>query len=415
MTKNYQAEIVAVGTELLLGQIANTNAQWLSEQLATYGINVYNHTVVGDNLERVEQAFRLAQSRSDIVIVTGGLGPTEDDLTREGFEQLTGLEILEDKTTMEKIESYFKERGRTMTPNNRKQARVFKGASVLKNNAGMAPGMHVDYQDTHWFFLPGVPREMKQISSEELFPFLENLTGKQQVIQSTVLKFIGIGESNLEHELTDMIHGQTNPTIAPLAQDQGVVIRVTASASSKEEAQKLVADKKQEVLERIGEYCFGEDEQTIENKVIELLAEKEKTIGAAESLTGGLFSSNLVSAAGASNVFAGSLITYQTSAKEALLDLSPEWIAEYGVVSKECAEKMAEQAALKLNTPMAISFTGVAGPDTQEEKPVGQVYIAIFDEGKIVESSSILLSGSRNNIRERAALKGFELLYQYLK
>lgn len=415
MTKNYQAEIVAVGTELLLGQIANTNAQWLSEQLATYGINVYNHTVVGDNLDRVEQTFRLAQSRSDIVIVTGGLGPTEDDLTREGFEQMTGLEILEDKTTMEKIESYFKERNRTMTPNNRKQARVFKGASVLKNNAGMAPGMYVDYQDTHWFFLPGVPREMKQISSEELFPFLENLTGKQQVIQSTVLKFIGIGESNLEHELTDMIHGQTNPTIAPLAQDQGVVIRVTASASSKEDAQKLVADKKQEILARIGEYCFGEDDQTIENKVIELLAEKEKTIGAAESLTGGLFSSNLVSAAGASNVFAGSLITYQTSAKESLLDLSPEWIAEYGVVSKECAEKMAEQAAFKLNTPMAISFTGVAGPDTQEEKPVGQVYIAIFDEEKIVESSSILLSGNRNNIRERAALKGFELLYQYLK
>ncbi|WP_040980230.1 competence/damage-inducible protein A [Oceanobacillus jeddahense] len=415
MTKNYQAEIVAVGTELLLGQIANTNAEWLSEQLATYGINVYNHTVVGDNLDRVEQAFRLAQSRSDIVIVTGGLGPTEDDLTREGFEQLTGLEIIEDKTTMNKIESYYKERNRTMTPNNRKQARVFEGARVLKNNAGMAPGMYVDYQDVHWFFLPGVPREMKQISTEELFPFLENLTGKQQVIQSTVLKFIGIGESNLEHELSDMIHEQTNPTIAPLAQDQGVVIRVTASASSKEEAQKLVADKKQEILGRIGEYCFGEDEQTIENKVIELLAEKDKTIGAAESLTGGLFSSNLVSAAGASSVFAGSLITYQTPVKESLLDLSPEWIAKYGVVSKECAEAMAEQTARKLNTPIAISFTGVAGPDKQEGQPVGQVYIAIYDEGKIVDTSSILLAGNRNNIRERAALKGFELLYQYLK
>ncbi|GIO22034.1 competence/damage-inducible protein A [Oceanobacillus sp. J11TS1] len=415
MTKTYQAEIVAVGTELLLGQIANTNAQWLSERLATYGINIYNHTVVGDNLERVEQAFRLAGSRSDIVIVTGGLGPTEDDLTREGFEQLTGLEILEHKVTMEKIENYFKARNRTMTPNNRKQARVFKGARVLENNAGMAPGMYVDYQDTHWFFLPGVPREMKQISSEELFPFLEKLTGKQQVIQSTILKFIGIGESDLEHALKDMIHKQTNPTIAPLAQDQGVIIRVTARASSKEDAQKLVADKKQEILGRIGEYCFGEDDQTIESKVMELLAEKEKTIGAAESLTGGLFSSKLVATAGASKVFAGSLITYQTSVKESLLDLSPEWIAQYGVVSRECAEEMAKQAALKLNTSMAISFTGVAGPDTQEGKPVGQVYIAIIDKGQIVTSSSILLSGTRNIIREKAALKGFELLYQYLK
>lgn len=413
--KSYQAEIIAVGTELLLGQIANTNAQWLSEQLATYGINVYNHTVVGDNLDRVEQAFRLAQSRSDIVVVTGGLGPTEDDLTREGFEQLTGLEIVEDKETMAGIESYFKERNRTMTPNNRKQARVFKGSRVLKNNAGMAPGMYVEYQGAHWFFLPGVPREMKQISTEELFPFLENLTGQQQVIQSTVLKFIGIGESSLEHELQEMIHEQTNPTIAPLAQDKAVVIRITASAPSKEEARNLVLEKKQDVLERVGEYCFGEDDESLEQKVIELLEKHNKTIGAAESLTGGLFSSNLVSVSGASKVFAGSLITYQTKAKQDVLGLSPEWISKYGVVSKECAEEMAKRAAAKLNTSMAISFTGVAGPEQQEGNPVGQVYIAVVDNGEVVESSSILLAGNRNNIRERAMLKGFELLYQYLK
>ncbi|MFD1336175.1 competence/damage-inducible protein A [Oceanobacillus iheyensis] len=413
--KNYQAEIVAVGTELLLGQIANTNAQWLSEKLATYGINMYNHTVVGDNLERVEQAFQLAQSRSNIIIVTGGLGPTADDLTREGFQQMTGLPLVEDKESMEKIEEFFQNRGRTMTPNNRKQARVFEGSTVLNNKAGMAPGMYVHYQSCHWFFLPGVPREMKHISQEELFPFLEKVTGKQRIIQSVVLKFIGIGESTLEHTLSDLIEKQTNPTIAPLAQDQAVVIRLTARGETKQEAEAMLEQTKKLILARVGEHYFGENEESIEDIVVQQLQDLGYSISAAESITGGMFSQRLVSVTGASNVFAGSFITYQSRIKEEVLEVPSEIIHSQGVVSRACSDAMASNVTRKMQTNLGISFTGIAGPDEQEGKPVGTVYISIADGDEVVVSKQFNFTGNRNHIRDRACLKGFELIYQYLK
>ncbi|MFS0751778.1 competence/damage-inducible protein A [Oceanobacillus sp. 1P07AA] len=413
--KNYQAEIVAVGTELLLGQIANTNAQWLSEKLASYGINMYNHSVVGDNLERVEQAFELAQSRSDIVIVTGGLGPTADDLTREGFQQMTGLPLVEDKESMKKIETFFQNRGQTMTPNNRKQARVFEGSTVLTNNAGMAPGMYVHYQSCHWFFLPGVPREMKHISQEELFPFLEKLTGKQRIIQSVVLKFIGIGESALEHLLSDLIEKQTNPTIAPLAQDQAVVIRLTARGETKQEAEEMLEQTKTLILKRVGEYCFGENDVSIEESVVQQLNRLGYSISASESITGGMFSQRMVSVSGASNVFAGSFITYQTRIKQEVLEVPSEIIDSHGVVSHACSDVMASNVAKKMQTNLGISFTGVAGPEEQEGKPVGTVYISLVDNGELVVSEQFSFTGNRNHIRDRVCLKGFEILYQYLK
>ncbi|GLO66063.1 MULTISPECIES: competence/damage-inducible protein A [Oceanobacillus] len=413
--KNYQAEIVAVGTELLLGQIANTNAQWLSEKLASYGINIYNHTVVGDNLGRVEQAFELAQSRSDIVIVTGGLGPTADDLTREGFQQMTGLALVEDQKSMEKIETFFQNRGQTMTPNNRKQARVFEGSTVLTNNAGMAPGMYVHYQSCHWFFLPGVPREMKHISQEELFPFLETLTGKQRIIQSVALKFSGIGESALEHALSDLIEKQTNPTIAPLAQDQAVVIRLTASGETKQEAVEMLEQTKTLILARIGEFCFGEDDESIEEVVVQQLKHLGYSISAAESITGGMFSQKIVSVSGASNVFAGSYITYQTRIKKEVLEIPSETIDSHGVVSHACSDIMASNVSRKMQTNLGISFTGIAGPNEQEGKPVGTVYISLVDDDEVVVSKKFNFTGNRNHIRDRACLKGFEIIYQYLK
>src|SRR5690625_1193594 len=222
MTKQFKSEIIAVGTELLLGQIANTNAQWLSKELAKYGINVYQHVVVGDNLSRVLNAFKLAHERSDIIIVTGGLGPTDDDMTREAFQAMTGMEVIEHTASMEKIKAFFEKQKSVMTPNNRRQARVFEGAEVLHNQTGMAPGMITTYEGKTWVFLPGVPREMKSLSRNDVFPYLQKLTGQEEIIQSTILKFIGIGESALEHDLQDLIKEQFNPTIAPLAQSDGV-------------------------------------------------------------------------------------------------------------------------------------------------------------------------------------------------
>lgn len=404
--KHIKAEIVAVGTELLLGQIANTNAQWLSQQLALYGINVYNHTVVGDNLGRVEEAFQMAKKRSDIIIVTGGLGPTEDDLTREAFQLISGMEMIEDKPSMEKIELFFENHQVKMTPNNRKQARVFKGSAVLKNNVGMAPGMKVTIADKTWFFLPGVPREMKQITEDEIIPYLHMLTGNEQIIKSLVLKFIGIGESSLEHELKDLIQVQSNPTIAPLAGDDGVLIRITAKGTSEESLNQLLNNTKVQILERVGDFYFGEDDQVIEGVIVELLKKQNKKIAAAESLTGGMFTEKIISVDGASEVCPGGIICYDAEIKRDVLGVSERTIQNKGTVSEECALEMAERVRILLGSDIGIAFTGVAGPAQTEGKPVGKVFIAISDIHGHQIVKEFLFTGTRNAIRKRASIKG---------
>ncbi|MBP2077726.1 competence/damage-inducible protein A [Oceanobacillus polygoni] len=413
--KQVKAEIVAVGTELLLGQIANTNAQWLSQQLAQYGINVYNHAVVGDNLDRVEEAFLQAQGRSDIIIVTGGLGPTDDDLTREAFQRISKLEMVEHQATIDKIEMYFKNHTSNMTPNNRKQARIFKGCTVLKNNAGMAPGMKVELEGKSWFFLPGVPREMKRITTDEIIPFLRNLTGDAQMIKSLVLKFIGIGESTLEHELKDLIIAQSNPTIAPLAQDDGVVIRLTAKGSSEKQLDELLGKTKEQILARVGDHFFGENDQTIEQVIVELLQSKNKKLAAAESLTGGMFTEKIISVSGASSVCPGGLVCYDTKVKQNILGVAEQTIQEEGTVSEACAAEMADQIRKKFDSQIGISFTGVAGPNEIEGQPVGKVYIAISDANGYKKVDSFLFTGARFSIRKRASIKGLEILFNYLK
>ncbi|WP_373896074.1 competence/damage-inducible protein A [Virgibacillus sp. CBA3643] len=413
--KNVKAEIIAVGTELLLGQIANTNAQWLSERLALYGINVYNHTVVGDNLQRVEDAFSNAHHRSDIVIVTGGLGPTEDDLTREAFQRISKLDIIEHPPSMKKIETFFEKQNSVMTPNNRKQARVFKGARVLDNTVGMAPGMIVTYENTTWIFLPGVPREMKQLVKNDVFPYLQKLTGNEEIIKSTVLKFIGIGESALEHELSDIIHNQSNPTIAPLAQDEGVVIRLTAKERSKEKVDDLLENMKQQILAKVGSHFYGVDDEKLENQVISLLEEQHKRIAAAESLTGGMFTDKLISVEGASSVCRGGIVCYDTKVKQDVLNVSNEVVQDKGVVSAECALEMADNVRRKLDASIGISFTGVAGPGEVEGNPVGTVYIAICQNTGEQLVEKFAFQGTRNSVRRRATLKGLEILFKYLK
>ncbi|OZU90253.1 competence/damage-inducible protein A [Virgibacillus indicus] len=410
-----KSEIIAVGTELLLGQIANTNAQWLSQQLAAYGINVYNHAVVGDNLNRVQDTFRQAQNRSDIIIVTGGLGPTDDDLTREAFQGLSGQEIIEHPESMEKIKQFFDRNNYSMTPNNRKQARVFKGAKVLLNNAGMAPGMMATHQNKTWIFLPGVPREMKQLSLDYVFPYLQKMIGNKEVIKSIVLKFIGIGESRLEHDLHDLIQAQSNPTIAPLAQNDGVVIRLTAKESSQMLVNQILEETKEKVLEQVGEYFYGVDDQTIEEQIISLLIAQNKQIAAAESLTGGMFMSRLISVEGASEACAGGIVCYDTDVKKEVLGISEKTIESHGTVSEECALEMAVNARKKLNSNIGISFTGVAGPGKSEEHPAGTVFIAISDDTGQDIVRQFNFNGSRNSVRRRTALKGLELLFKYLK
>src|SRR5699024_4799711 len=234
--------------------------------MATYGIDTYYHTVVGDNLYRVEEVFKLAQERSDIIIVSGGLGPTEDDMTREAFQKITELEMVEHIPSIDKIESFYQNQQTKMTPNNRRQARVFAGAEVIDNQLGMAPGMIVTYEGKTWIFIPGVPREMKQMATDTVFPYILSKSGKNMIIESKTLRFIGIGESRLEHELKDIIHNQNNPTIAPLAQNDGVVIRLTAKETTKAKANKRIEKTEQQILARVGDYLYGIDNETIAEK-----------------------------------------------------------------------------------------------------------------------------------------------------
>lgn len=413
--KQIRTEIVAVGTELLLGQISNTNAQWISEKLAAAGINVFHHSVAGDNLNRVKEQFQHSASRSDVIIVTGGLGPTEDDMTREAFQQIANLDIIEHGPSMTKIEAYYNKRKVKMTPNNRKQARIFAGADVLENNAGMAPGMVVSHQSKTWIFLPGVPGEMKQMMTNQVIPYLRKLSGDNTVIKSTMLRFVGIGESHLEDQLSGIIKNQRNPTIAPLAQSEGVAIRVTAKAETDKAANVLIDRAKDEILAKVGEYYYGSDEQSLEEKVFTMLLNKHRSIGAAESLTGGMFTEKLISVEGASEVCKGGLVCYDTKVKENVLHVSSDTIRNVGTVSEECAVEMAENISQLLDADIGISFTGVAGPKSVEGQPAGTGYIAVVNgsENKLVKKFTF--QGDRQMVQQRAVLKGFELLKKILK
>ncbi|WP_042144700.1 competence/damage-inducible protein A [Paucisalibacillus sp. EB02] len=413
--KQINTEIIAVGTELLLGQIANTNAQWISEQLALHGINVMYHGVVGDNLNRVKDTFSLAEKRSDVIIVTGGLGPTEDDLTREAFQLISGLQMIEHKPSMDYIEAFFKKINSVMTPNNRKQARVFEGATVINNTVGMAPGMIIRHHDTTWVFLPGVPREMKSMMLNEVLPYLRKTLKQNEVIKSYILRFIGIGESQLEYELKDIIDKQQNPTIAPLAQDNGVIIRLTAKASSEMSAFQLLDHVKKEILAKVGGYYYGMNDETLERTIVTRLKEKQLKIASAESLTGGKFIEKLISIPGASEVCKGSIVCYETSVKRDILNISDEIIQKQGTISSECALEMSKNVANLLNASIGISFTGVAGPESAEGKPVGTVFISLYIKNSDHIVQKYEFSGSREGIRYRAVLKGYELLLNLLK
>ncbi|MCD5322757.1 MULTISPECIES: competence/damage-inducible protein A [Pontibacillus] len=415
MTQLVKGEIIAVGTELLLGQIVNSNAQWVSQELANRGVGVFYHTVVGDNLNRLQSQFKESAERSDLVIITGGLGPTDDDLTREAAAKVMGKEIVQDDEALASIESYYARNNQQMTPNNKRQARIIEGGVLLSNRVGMAPGFAVQDGDTLWVFLPGVPREMKAILQDDGFKYIEKHFSINQTIKSRMLRFIGIGESQLEHDLKDLIDGQTNPTIAPLASAGEVGLRLTARADDEQVAVSLIEKAEREIKERVGEYFYGTDDDSIQSKVMELLKENNLSISAAESLTGGRFVDNIVSFEGASSICKGGIVAYSNEAKENVLDIPSLVLEEYGAVSEACALSMAVNITEKLRSDIGISFTGVAGPTASEGKEVGTVYIGIYVDDNQPIVKCFHFNGDRDMIRHRSVKKGFELLYYLLK
>lgn len=402
------AEIIGIGSELLLGQIANTNAQFISRRLADLGINVFYHTAVGDNSNRLKQAIEVAESRSDLLIFTGGLGPTKDDLTKETIANVLSKQLVYNEEAMRDIEAYYEKTGLTMSENNRKQALVIEGSTVLPNDNGMAPGMAFKNDRCTYMLFPGPPRELYTMFTSYAEPYLLKQMKQGERIISRVLRFFGIGESTLETKLEDLIDQQTNPTIAPLAGDWEVTLRLTARASSEEEASKLIDNTEQKIQKRVGDYMYGYGLTSLPLEAFAHLKEKKWTISVAESLTGGLFSQEFTSLSGASSLFYGGIVCYSNEVKQKV-GVSPETLSSYGAISEECAIELARNIRKTYNTDIGISFTGVAGPDSIEGKEAGTVYIGMVSPiGEQV--IPLKLAGDRDAIRKRTVKHGFNTL-----
>lgn len=411
---NIRTEIIAVGSELLLGQIVNSNAQFLSQQLAELGMNVYYHTVVGDNPTRLEQAIDVAKKRSNIIIFTGGLGPTKDDLTKETISNALGKKLVFDQEALDSIENYFVQSKRIMSENNKKQALVLEGSYILKNDFGMAPGMALEADQTIYMLLPGPPSEMKPMFKNYGREYFQKQLGFQEKIISRVLRYFGIGESQLETDIQDIIDEQVNPTVAPLAGDGEVTLRLTAKHVDELVANQLLNELEQKINQRVGEFFYGYEQTTLPLELKKLLLEKQKTISAAESLTGGMFSEQITALDGVSQFFKGSIVSYSNQMKAQILKVSPQTLQEYGAVSEQCAKEMADQIRKLSNSDIGISFTGVAGPEPHEGQPVGTVFIGISMQNRGTQVYSFHFVGTRKGIRVRTVKYGCHYLVKLL-
>lgn len=407
------AEIICVGTELLLGNIVNTNAAFLSEKLAYLGINCYFQTVVGDNRDRLLSVINTALSRADILIFSGGLGPTEDDLTKETVAEALGKKLIRDKWAEQEIADYFALRGRIPTDNNWKQADVIEGCEILYNKNGTAPGIFVSEGEKTVILLPGPPLELKSMFTDSVMPKLQQKCG--QVFYSQTVKIVGPGESSVETQILDMLNTQENPTIAPYAKTGEVHLRVTARAKDEKEAREKTAPVVEELYRRFGKAVYTTDaDETLEMALTKLLIKKKYTMTTAESCTGGMIAARMVNAPGVSAVLKSGFITYANEAKEELLGVSHDTLEKFGAVSRETAEEMAEGAVKAAHTDAAIAVTGIAGPDGgTKEKPVGLVYIGVNVRGN-VKVREYHFSGSRQKIRESVTAAALTFLREKL-
>lgn len=400
------AEIVGIGTELLLGQIANTNAQHISDSLASIGVDVYFHTVVGDNPERMVVVLEQALGRSDAVVVTGGLGPTPDDVTREAVSAVTGRPLERDDDLARKIEAIFARLGRDMPSDNLRQADLPKGATVIEPE-GTAPGFWVEHEGSLLFALPGVPWEMKAMMGKTVVPVLRGRAGDYATVSREVI-VVGLGESRTHELISDLVHAQTNPTIAYRAGGGLVRVRLTAKAPTEAAAVALIRPVEEEVRSRVGADAMPENAASPGEAIGHLLRERGARVAVAESLTGGLIAAELTTTSGAGDYFAGSLVTYTNEAKRDVAGIDDAILAGPGAVSEEAAVALAAGAAERLHAELGISATGVAGPSEQEGKPVGTVFVAAWLEGRS-EVRKIMAYGDRDNIRATAVTAAIDL------
>ncbi len=403
------AELICVGTELLLGNILNTNAAFISEKCAMLGLSMYYQSVVGDNQGRLEELLNTARHRSDVIILCGGLGPTQDDLTKETAAKVMGKPLTEDAQAHKDIEEFMARRGRSITENNWKQAMVPEGCKVLYNPNGTAPGIIMEEGGTCVILLPGPPNELVPMFEEQVCPYLQDR--QPDIICSKMVKICGIGESSAETKIIDLIEQQTNPTVAPYAKTGEVHLRITAKAESEEEAYRMIVPVEEELQKRFGSLIYTDDPQvTLEMAVHELLKKHNLTVTTAESCTGGLVAGRLINVPGISAYLREGYITYSNEAKEKLLGVLPETLRLHGAVSPQTAEEMAAGGAKAAGADLCIAVTGIAGPDGgTEEKPVGLVYMSCYCRGKLYTEKN-QYTGSRSKIREYSVASALTLL-----
>ncbi len=407
-------EIISVGTELLLGNIVNSDAQMLSRKLSELGLNVYWHTVVGDNPERLSDAVRAAKDRADIIITTGGLGPTCDDLTKQTLAQAFGRELVFHQDIADALREWFGARGQTMTENNLQQAHLPENCTVFSNECGAAPGCAFEEGGKHVLMLPGPPTECMDMFEKQAKPYLEALG--EGVILSRTLKIFGMGESKLESLLREQMNAMSNPTLAPYAKEGECELRITAKAESREQAADLIAPVEEQLRQLLGDLIYGADVPNLETVVVEVLKEKGLTLGCAESCTGGLIAKRLTDIPGSSAVFKGGVVSYCNEVKESALNVPVDVLEQHGAVSEQTAKAMAQGARRLLGCDLAVATTGVAGPGADDMgNPAGLVYIALAVGEDVFLRKMELPNASRQRVRTTAAHHVFDMIRLYLR
>lgn len=412
MSKSYDTEIISVGTELLLGHVTNTDARDISEMLSKIGINVKYHTVVGDNPERLRKCVETAKSRADIIITTGGLGPTCDDLTKQILAEAFGLRLVENKAEREGLYDYIRY-GKKFTDNNFTQAMLPEGCTVFHNNCGTAPGCGFEKDGKIVVMIPGPPKECNAMFRESALPYLRKLS--EELIVSHSVRIFGLGESSVDDIFAEEMNRMTNPTMAPYAKECDCLLQITAKAKSVDEAEKMIAPVMEHVMQRLGDVVYGVDVECIEESVIKLLREKNMTFSAAESCTGGELAKRFTDMPGASAFFKGGVVTYTNEAKAKLLGIDPALIEEKGAVSYEVAKAMAENVRALLGTDIGVGVTGLAGPDGDGVHEVGTVFASLAVEGEtFVKELHMGAMRTRSFIRRMAGNHIYDMMRRWL-
>ena len=410
---SHTVEIISVGTELLLGNVVNLDAQIISQKLSELGLNVYYHTVVGDNPGRLKQAVAIAKERADILITTGGLGPTCDDLTKQTLAEAFGKKLVFHQDIADELRAWFEKRGHPMTENNLQQAQLPEGCTVFPNDRGTAPGCAFEAEGKHVLMLPGPPSECRNMFEKQAVPYLSALG--EGVIVSHTLKIFGMGESAVEDLLREQMNTMTNPTLAPYAKEGECELRLTAKAADTQAAEALLAPVVEQLQELLGDVVYGVDVPNLETAVLDLLHEQGLTLSTAESCTGGLIAKRLTDIPGASASFKGAVVSYCDQVKDSMLAVPAGLLRRQGAVSREVAEAMARGARKYLGSDIALAVTGVAGPGSDERgNPPGRVYIALSAPDMLFVRTMNLSGAPRERVRITAANHALDLARRYL-